>query len=128
MTQTELDTTRATVETPTPRSDSIWPRVDIFENDEAFTLLADLPGVEPENVDVRIDGETLVLSALRGPPAEGTPLHQEMVHRDYQRRFKVNAPVVAEEVSASYRDGVLRLRLPKAPESRPRRISITPEG
>lgn len=113
---------------PNPRSDSVWPRVDIYEADDAFMMVADLPGVEPDNIDVQLDGDTLTLSALRAEPAAGTTLHRELVHRDFQRRFKVNAEIDAESITAAFKDGVLRLHLPKAPEVKPRRIVVTPEA
>ena len=111
-----------------PRSDSVWPRVDIYEAEDAFLLVADLPGANAENIDVQLDGDTLTLSALRDGRGDAEPMHRELIHRDYQRRFRVNAEIDAEAVSASFKDGVLHLRLPKAAAVRPRRITVTPEG
>lgn len=90
------------------------PPVDVFESKDAFLLLAELPGVRTEEVEVHLERETLSIEARR----TDQPL-------DYRRRFELSVPVDAERVVAKLEQGVLRLELPKAESARPRAIPVS---
>jgi len=108
----------------------VVPPVDVFENDNAITLLADLPGVTREQLHVRVDGDNLVLeatAATSGP--EGLELvYGEAQCPNYRRQFTLSRELDTTRIEAQLRDGVLRLTLPKAEEARPRRIEVQVGG
>jgi HSP20 family protein len=103
------------------------PRVDILENEAEYILTADMPGVDPKDIDVRLDQGTLMIHgkvAARQP--EGTAyLIREYGVGDYRRTFDVGEGIDPERISAEYSDGVLVLHLPKVEAARPRKISVT---
>lgn len=104
----------------------VVPPVDIFEDENAITLLADLPGVTRENLGVRVDGDSLTLEAKAGTQG---PDHLELVYGEanvpqYRRQFTLSRELDASRIEAQLRDGVLRLTIPKAEEARPRRIEV----
>ncbi len=98
--------------TETPRAFAA-PPVDVYESKESFLLLAEMPGVRPEDVKIDLERGTLALEAKR---------HDQAL--DYRRRFNLGVPVDADRVLARLENGVLRVELPKAPEARPRSIPV----
>lgn len=105
---------------------SVVPPVDVFENDNAITLLADLPGVTRDQLQVRVDGDTLVLeatAATRGPQ-DMQLMYGEAQCPTYRRQFTLSRELDTARVEAQLRDGVLKLTIPKAEEARPRRIQV----
>ena len=121
---TEVDKT-----TPAERAEErpvFTPYVDIYEDEEGLTLIADMPGVPPDGVDVRVEKETLT---LRGSvPAltleGGHAVYTEYRTGDYQRSFTVSHAVDSGKIEATMKDGVLTLRLPKAEQARERKIPV----
>lgn len=105
---------------------AVVPPVDVFENDASITLLADLPGVRREQLQVRVDGDTLLLEATAetaGP--EGLELvYGELQCPAYRRQFTLSRELDTTRIDAQLRDGVLRLTIPKAEEAKPRRIQV----
>jgi HSP20 family molecular chaperone IbpA len=104
----------------------VVPPVDVFENDASITLLADLPGVSREQLDVRVDGDNLVLEATA---ATAGPENMELVYGEaqipiYRRQFTLSRELDTSRIDAQLRDGVLRLTIPKAEEAKPRRIQV----
>jgi HSP20 family protein len=104
----------------------VVPPVDVYENDNAITLVADLPGATHEQLQVRVDGETLLLeatAAIHGP--ENMELvYGEAQYPAYRRQFTLSRELDASRIEAQLRDGVLRLTIPKAEEAKPRRIEV----
>lgn len=102
------------------------PSVDIFETDHAITLLADMPGVKAEalNVDIRDNVLTLIgdVSASVTPPGETVYLEYEIGR--YYRQFSLSEVIAQEKIDAKLSDGVLRLTLPKVEKAMPRRITV----
>lgn len=104
----------------------VVPPVDVFEDDDAITLLADLPGVPKDGLNIRVEGDSLVLeanAALQGPE------NMELVYGEarspaYRRQFTLSRELDAGRIEAQLRDGVLRLTIPKAAEAKPRRIEV----
>lgn len=105
----------------------VVPPVDVFENENAITLLADLPGVPRDQLNLRVDGDTLVIEATAS--AASTPPDMELVYGElqcpaYRRQFTLSRELDASRIEAQLRDGVLRLTIPKAEEAKPRRIQV----
>lgn len=107
------------------RTSLVSPAVDIFETDEALTLVADLPGVGKEQLELGIDNNLLTIEGHVGQAHEGTPLYREFSTGGYYRRFHLPDNLDPSQSSAELRDGVLTLRLPKAASAKPRRIQVT---
>ncbi len=108
-------------------ADTLSPPVDIEETPEAFVLRADLPGVAQKDVKVSFTGDTLVLRGERKPvneTREGSLHRTERVHGAFERTFTLTAPVRGDQIQATYRDGVLEIRVPKAEEARAREIEV----
>lgn len=104
----------------------VVPPVDVFENDNAITLLADLPGVTREQLHIRVDGDSLLLEATA---ATVGPENMELVYGEaqcpaYRRQFTLSRELDTARIDAQLRDGVLRLTIPKAEDARPRRIDV----
>ncbi|MBI3948746.1 MAG: Hsp20/alpha crystallin family protein [Armatimonadetes bacterium] len=106
----------------------VWsPPVDISEDKDEITLAVDLPGVSQSDIDIQLEGETLIIRGERTLPDQGeaTCVRAERLSGPFMRTFTVATPVEGDKVSASYRDGVLMVSIPKAEETKPRRIAIT---
>ena len=111
-----------------PEADSFAPPVDIIEREDSLLILADLPGVDQESIDVSIDGRTLSLAGDRRVATgttEGRTFRTERRHGRLERSFTLPANVESGRITAEYTDGVLRVTVPKSPESRPRKIEVT---
>jgi HSP20 family protein len=108
-------------------TDAIVPPVDVEETPEAFVFRADLPGFAPKDVKVSLVGDTLTLRGERkreSAKAEGTLHRTERMHGTFERTFTLDSPVRGDQVKATYRDGVLEVRVPKAEEARVREIEV----
>jgi HSP20 family protein len=102
------------------------PDVDILERRDAYLIYADLPGVDDQHVQVRLDKGVLSLDAeLATAPEPGwNPIHSEYRVGGYHRQFRLSDEIDATAVSARMRDGVLELRLPKQERHQPRQIAV----
>ena len=102
------------------------PDVDILERADAYLIHADLPGVDEGHVHVRLEKGVLSLDAELAtvPEAGWNPIHTEYRLGSYHRQFRLSEEVDGEKVSASMRDGVLELRLPKTERHKPRQITV----
>jgi HSP20 family protein len=103
------------------------PAVDIFEHDGNLVLKAELPGIEPKDVDVRVENNVLT---LRGERKFESEVKREQYHRveraygTFSRSFTLPSVVDTEKIKAEFRDGVLRVTLPQREEAKPKQISI----
>mgnify|MGYP003573636799 FL=1 len=106
--------------------DALRPPVDIFEDAEGITLLADMPGVDKERLHVHVDANTLLIEgdARIDLPEGAEALHADMRASRYSRSFTLSSELEADKIEARLKDGVLALRIPKHPEQRPRRIEV----
>jgi HSP20 family molecular chaperone IbpA len=102
------------------------PAVDIFEKDDALVLLADLPGVRPEDltIDLRENTLTLVGEVDAGGAENACPVMTEYGVGKYYRKFSLSEKIDQEGIDAALADGVLRLTLPKVGKAVPRRIEV----
>ena len=102
------------------------PRVDILERPDELVVLADMPGVAAEDVDIHYENGTLTIDgrvAERQPAGQGFLLREYGVG-DYHRSFQVSDLIDAERITAQCRDGLLTIRLAKTAGSIPRRIPV----
>lgn len=100
---------------------SLWPRIDISEEDKTYRIRADLPGMKKEDIDVSIEGDTLTISGTKVDESreeEGKYSHYERSYGNFERSFTIPDNVDSENVSASYKNGVLELELTKTAESK----------
>ena len=103
------------------------PPVDIYENENDIVLKAELPGVEPKDVEVKVEDNTHYLKGERKFEKETKEENYHRVERSYgsfARSFSLPNSINAEKVKADYRDGLLTLTLPKREEAKPRTIKI----
>lgn len=100
------------------------PLVDIYENDEAILLHADMPGVSKEQIAVNIDNGKLTLSGIRELSQDGAVQWDEIGEVEYQRTFSVPQSIDVAHVEAEYQEGVLKLVLPKSAAAKPRLVEI----
>jgi HSP20 family protein len=111
-----------------PRANYFTPRVDILETDHELTLYADMPGVKPEDVDVRFENGELTLHGRCGPrPQAGNCLVAEYGVGDYYRVFTVAEGVDAGKIAAELKQGVLTVHLPRSEAVKPRKIAVKGE-
>lgn len=107
---------------------SQWvPRVDIREEAGRFVLLADIPGVEPQDIEVQMDKGMLTIKGERNIEGgnEGESFSRiERRHGSFHRRFALPDSANPEGISATGRNGVLEIVIPKRPETTPRRIQV----
>ncbi len=102
------------------------PDVDIFETETAITLLADLPGVRAENLNIDLRDNTLTISADISP-VEGGDEEDILIEYEtgkYYRQFSLSEVIAQEKIDAKLTDGVLRLTLPKVEKAVPRKITV----
>ena len=115
----------STPETRTRRPRTVAPAVDIHESREDFVLLADLPGVQQEDLQVRLDQGELSFEGLRRSRAQGELLAGRNEDVLYRRAFTLPGGIDAEKIVAKLSAGVLRLHIPKAAAFKPRQINVT---
>ena len=103
------------------------PRVDIFEDNEAITILADMPGVDAESLDITLEKEVLTINGFVEPvkPESYSLAYAEYEEGDFVRRFTLSNKIDQEKIAASVRDGVLRLHLPKIGPAQARKIVVS---
>jgi HSP20 family molecular chaperone IbpA len=91
------------------------PRVDIYETEDAIAVMADMPGVDAESLDISLEQSVLTINGLVDPTApEGYALaYAEYRTGDYVRSFTLSNQIDQSAIEASIKDGVLRLHLPK---------------
>jgi len=112
-------------------SATTYPAVDIYEDAEGVTLTAELPGLDPRAVDVKVEDRVLTLAGERKLEREE---RKENYHRveswsgTFSRSFTLPANVDVEKIRAEHKNGLLRVFLPKREENKPRKISVQVQG
>jgi HSP20 family protein len=115
---------------PMPSSAEAWiPAVSVEETENELTLIAELPGMKPTDVDVQFENNVLTIRGTktehRREGEENRRYHVwERSYGSFERSFRLPYTVRAEDIAASFEDGLLRIRMPKAPEARTRRIEV----
>ena len=108
-------------------STGFLPAVDVYEDQEALTVTAELPGVDPKDVDVRVENGLLTLKGERKLEKEEKKDNYLRIERSYgafMRSFTLPNSVDVDKVKADFKHGVLRLSLPKREESKPKAIKV----
>lgn len=103
------------------------PPVDIAENQEQFTIYADVPGIDPKSIEVTLENGILTLSGTREAGVEEKQSERrrvERAHGRFYRRFTLPDTADADNVTARGNNGVLEVVIPKRASSQPRRISV----
>lgn len=103
------------------------PAVDVYETDDTLVLKAELPGVDANDVDIRVEDGTLFLKGQRKFESEVKEEDYHRIERSYgtfTRTFALPNFVNSDQVKAEYKDGVLTLTMPKREEAKPKTIKI----
>ena len=102
------------------------PATDIFETDQALTVVLEMPGVAKENVDVRIENDIVTIEGrIDFSKYEGMqPVYTEYNVGNYVRSFQLSSKIEQSGISAELKDGVMKLVLPKAEKAKPRKITV----
>jgi HSP20 family molecular chaperone IbpA len=104
----------------------IRPVVDIFEDEGGITLLADMPGVSRERLEVEINKDTLSIEGKAEIPMEEgmEALYADVRSTRYQRDFSLSSELDGDKASANLKDGLLTLKIPKRAQYQPRKIEV----
>ncbi len=118
------DASPVTAEETRTRDRHITPAVDIYETPEGLVLMADLPGVDQENLEIHSDNNILTIWGVSRPAVDG-----ELVCREYElvnffRRFELGEKIDQGKITAEFKHGVLTLNLPKAEAAKARQINV----
>ncbi len=109
-------------------ADAQWsPQVDVREEADRFVIRADLPGIDPQDIEVQMDKGVLSIQGERKADVAAEGAHYTRVERrsgSFNRRFVLPDSADADGIVASGRDGVLEVSIPKKPETTPRRIRV----
>lgn len=101
------------------------PAVDIFESEDDVTVIAEMPGVTADEIEVTLEDDVLTLRGRnKTEESSGKILLQEYEPGNYQRRFTVAETIDQEKIKASMNNGMLRITLPKAEPAKPRKIEV----
>lgn len=113
-----------------PTDELVWsPNIDVKEDDHNYTFYAELPGTKLEDVDVSVDGHILSISGTRrSHKAEKgeTLIRRECTFGKFERTFALDAEVKPEMITASFKDGVLQVVVPKVGAHITKRITVKP--
>jgi HSP20 family protein len=105
---------------------TISPPVDIYETEKSYVLLADMPGVAPNGLEVIAERDELIVRGRVERPA-AAPDYQEFELGDYYRAFTLTEDLDTDGINAALRDGVLRVEIPKSPKVQPKKIPVRTE-
>ena len=105
---------------------AMTPRVDVLEDEAGITLLADMPGVSKDALEIKVENDAL---SIEGPVSAATPQAMEATYAEvrmprYRRSFTLSRELDPARIEAQLKDGVLKLRIPKHEQARPQRISV----
>lgn len=104
------------------------PPVEAWETDSEIFLSVDLPGMKIDEIDLQIEGEQLIVKGERKRPEEKRNYkRQEKIYGPFFRAFNLTTPIEREKVSASYKNGILEVKLPKSEALKPKQIKIAVE-
>jgi HSP20 family protein len=103
------------------------PKVDIFEEDDQIVMKAELPGVEKDNIAVDVNGRVLTVKGERSSEnetKEDNYYRRECAYGKFERSFTLPEETDSEQIKAEYKDGVLKLNIPKPVSSKPKQIAV----
>lgn len=123
----EVVTSQTEASAPPPKDRTVFmPPIDIYDDGDGLVLLADLPGVTIDTLEIQVQDNRLTLFGRVTPevPHDARPLHQEFEWGDFLRSFILSDDVDPDRITAKLTNGVLEVVLPRAPKSEPRRIQV----
>ena len=100
------------------------PPVDIYETSEGLTVIADLPGVDKDNADIRVENNILTIQAKSCHIAPGDPIYTEYSLLNFFRQFQLSETVDQEKIGADLKNGTLVIHLPKVEKAKPKKIKL----
>ena len=110
------------------RGEDLFPAMDVKERDDAYVIIANVPGAKKEDIDVTLENGILTITAETKSETEEKEgervLRQERRYGKYVRSLRLGTQIDEKQVKANYKDGVLELTLPKAEEVKPKKISV----
>jgi len=99
--------------------------IDVYSTPSEIVLMANVPGLKPEDVNITLEGDTLALSGELKAPFENVDyIFQERPFGKFSRTLTINVPIDADKVEAAFENGVLTITLPKAEAARPKVIKV----
>lgn len=104
-----------------------FPQINLLDRGDLFELTAEIPGMNPSDLEVTTASGCLTIKGIRKPPEEAREdafRRQERFHGPWQRTVQLPDRVRDDELTADYSNGILRITLPKAPSSIPRQIKV----
>lgn len=106
---------------------AVMPNVDVFEDASGITVLADMPGVRKEQLELKVEGDALLIEGTVHPftPDGLEALYAEVRVPRYRRSFTLSRELDTTRIEANLKDGVLALRIPKQEHAQPRRITVS---
>ncbi len=123
----QLDTASGEQEQKKEQQRTVLPAVDVFEDASGITLLADMPGVPKEQLELKVEGDTLLIEGgVQSRTLDGLEaIYAEVRVPHYRRSFTLSRELDTSRIDANLKDGVLTLRVPKQAHAQPRRIAVT---
>ena len=109
-------------------NEGLYPQVDIQEDDDAYVLNMDLPGLTKDEIQIAYQEGVLNISGERKNSGEQSKVSYHLNERRYgkfERAFRVHSDIDADKIQAEFKNGVLRIELPKAEAAKPKQISVT---
>ncbi len=102
----------------------IRPPVDIYETKDTLMLMADLPGVSKDGLEVRVSDNVLTIEGRPAHVAPGKIVYREYDLANFFRQFELSEEIDQEKIRADLKDGVLALHLPKTEKAKPRQVQV----
>jgi HSP20 family molecular chaperone IbpA len=103
---------------------SVWPAFDIEDSESEVVLTADLPGLTEQDLDITVQGSTLIVRGERRPVDDRTYLRRERFYGPFEKRFEIGPGYDLESVRANVAHGVLTITVAKAAQAKPRKIKL----
>lgn len=111
-----------------PDQETAWaPPVDVYEDDEGLILVVDLPGVRRDDIDLRIDDTGLTVEGERARTESSSGIRLERPAGRFRRSFRIGIPLDPSGARATYREGVLRITIPRAAPGGRARVRVEVE-
>lgn len=109
------------------RREQLYLPVDAYTTDEEVVVVAALPGVKPEDVEITFEADTLTIKGKIEPTMQHANFAvHELAYGPFSRSLTINVPVDADKAEAVFENGLLTLRIPKAEQIRPKQIKVKP--
>ena len=127
--QSDMNRLLSTPESPaqTRRARGVYPPLNVWSSNEGLVIDAEMPGVDPKDVEISVDGDELSLHGkinVQEPAAGTTVLRRERPAGEFQRTLQLPFRANAGGVKATFKNGILRITLPISEEEKPRKIAI----